>query len=67
MGDSATEDVRVLAHELYGAEARRRRNRKLVMPRGPHHYKSKGACIYCGVRDELLTGEHLFPTFWAAS
>ena len=31
------------------------------MPRGPHHYGSKGACIYRGVRDELLTDEHIVP------
>jgi hypothetical protein len=31
------------------------------MPRGPHYFKSKGACIYCGTRDELLTDEHIVP------
>jgi HNH endonuclease len=31
------------------------------MPRGPAHFKSKGACIYCGMTDVKLTDEHIVP------
>lgn len=31
------------------------------MSRGPHHYESKGVCIYCSVRNEFLTDEHIVP------
>jgi len=31
------------------------------MVRGPAHYPSKGACIYCGITDVPLKDEHIVP------
>ena len=31
------------------------------MPRGPSHFESKGACIYCGAKNAALSDEHVVP------
>lgn len=31
------------------------------MPRGPSYFESKGACIYCGATDSVLSDEHVVP------
>lgn len=31
------------------------------MPHGPTYFESKGACIYCGVKNAQLTDEHIVP------
>lgn len=32
-----------------------------LMPRGPHYFPSKGACIYCGATNVPLKDEHIVP------
>lgn len=31
------------------------------MPHGPTYFPTKGACIYCGVQNVILTDEHIVP------